>query len=213
MHTNVTTIARLAIAITLTALFAFTSGCSDVEAESLETSQFGLMSRLQNLEDSAAIRDVMDCYGHGHDLIFFDLEGDRAEAIDVLRECFAEDVQTDVYFFGADKPAAQLASLQELVGFVAQFAIDSGYASARNIPGNHRIEFTGPTTARMLSSTHAPHFLRAPADAESPGHVDIVSARYENEVALDDDDRWRTTRFVLRIEGFWRGTGINPLGQ
>ncbi|WP_428266202.1 hypothetical protein [Haliangium sp.] len=41
----------------------------------------------------------------------------------------------------------------------------------------------------------------------------IVSARYDNELSLGEDGRWRTTRFPLRVDGYWRGTGSFPFAR
>lgn len=169
--------------------------------------------RLQALEDRDAIREVAACYGRGHDAIFTDLGGAKTEAFDILDSCFMPDVQTEVFFFDNPVPAAQLDGLDQLVGFIEQFAIDTGYTGARNVVGDVQIELHDDGTAFMVSATATPHFI-APADptAVAPT-VDLVTARYEDTLVQDEDGVWRTQTKVLRLDDFWRGQGSFPLAQ
>lgn len=196
------------------ALAAASTGCLDTaRADGDVTAQrTDLEGRLQTVEDNAAIRGVIDCYGHGHDTIFFHLGGDQREALGILRHCFTDDVATQIVFFDGTQPAVKLSSLAELVGFVEQFAISSHYRSARNTPGDVQISRTGPDRARILSSTVAPHYLRKVGDdPATPVSVDLISARYVNDVVRGRDGVWRTQAFTLSLDELWRATGAYPL--
>ncbi|MEM9459860.1 MAG: nuclear transport factor 2 family protein [Myxococcota bacterium] len=168
--------------------------------------------RLQALEDRDAIREVAACYGRGHDVIFTDLGGPKTEAFDILSTCFTPDVHTDVYFFDDPLPVASLDGLVELVGFIEQFAIDTGYTSARNVVGDVQIELHEDDTAFMVSATATPHFIQPVDPAAVEPTVDLVTARYEDHLVRDDDGTWRTQTKVLRLDDFWRGQGSYPLG-
>lgn len=169
--------------------------------------------RLQALEDRDAIREVAACYGRGHDAIFQDLGGAKTEAFDILSTCFTPDVHTDVYFFGAPEPVAQLDGLDQLVGFIEQFAIDTGYTGARNVVGDVQIELGDDDTAVMVSATATPHFIQPVDPAAIAPTLDMVTARYEDTLVRDEDGTWRTQTKVLRLDHFWRGQGSYPLAQ
>lgn len=193
---------------------AMSSGCLEAAHADSDTTarRDNDTDRLQNLEDRAAIRSVVDCYGHGHDTIFFHLGEDQREALQILRNCFADDVTTKIVFFDAAQPAVTLTSLSQLVGFIEHFAIVNNYRSARNVPGDVQISRTGPGRARVLSATAAPHFIRkADADAASPASIDLITARYIHDVVRGRDGVWRTQSFTLVIDELWHGTGLYPL--
>lgn len=171
-----------------------------------------LAVRAQVLEDREAIRSAADCYGRGHDEIFRHLQGDQRASLAILRKCHVDDVATDIFFFTEDAPMAQLTSLEQLVGFIEQFAVNSKYTSARNVPGDIAIELTGPDTAVMTSATSAPHFIQSPGPGVQPT-LDVVSAHYRDELARGTDGVWRTTRKALTIDQFWRGTGSYPFAM
>ena len=169
-----------------------------------------LSVRTQELEDREAIRSAVACYGRGHDEIFRHLQGDQSPSLAILSECFTADVTSDVYFFNSPTPTTQLTTLAQLVGFIEQFAIDNSYTGARNIVGDVGIEFTGPDTARVLSATSTPHFI-APANApQNEPTVDVVSARYIDEMVRGSDGVWRSRHKTLILDEFWRGTGFYP---
>jgi SnoaL-like domain len=207
------------ITLSLVGGLAFSSGCESLPAEEpTETVELavngGLAAKIQLLSDRQDIRSVIDCYGMGHDLIFNHLGGDHSDALNVLRRCNTDDLVTNVYLFDETKPAARLDSLSAFVGFVEGFALQQGYSSARNVPGNVHIEFTGPSSAKVWSSTVAPHFLTngAPAATDRPT-VDIVSARYVDTVVRGDDDTWRTVERDLIVQQIWRGEGAYPFAS
>jgi hypothetical protein len=170
-----------------------------------------LVDQVQRLADLQDLRQVIDCYGMGHDLIFKDLGGAHREALEVLRRCHVEGLVTNVFLFDESKPAQRLDSLTAFVGFVDGFAQQNGYTSARNVPGNVRIEITGPASATIWSSTEAPHFLtRGPASASDRPTLDLVSARYVDRVARGRDGQWRTVERDLIVQQIWRGEGGYP---
>lgn len=201
------------IAAALTGCATENSG-APVEA----TSESGLLSQHRELEaqvrrlsDLQELRGIIDCYGTGHDLIFKDLGGMHREALDVLRRCHVDDLVTNVFLFDESKPAQRLESLTAFVGFVDGFAQQNGYTSARNVPGNVQIEFTGPETARISSSTEAPHFLtKGPPAASDRPTLDLVEARYVDTAKRDRDGRWRTVERDLIVQQIWRGEGAYP---
>jgi hypothetical protein len=193
-------------------------GCEDLDGGGGTTSSVDselraqvedLAVRAQVLEDRAAIREAADCYGRGHDEIFRHLQGDQRAALAILRNCHVDDVATDIFFFTEATPMAQLTSLAQLVGFIEQFAVNSKYTSARNVPGDIQIDLTGPDTAVMLSSTSAPHFIQSPAAGVQPT-LDLVSAHYRDQLARGADGTWRTTKKALIIDQIWRGSGAYP---
>ena len=170
----------------------------------------GVATRIQQLEDREAVRAIPACYGYGHDLIFKHLGGDQTEAINALRHCHVDALTTKVFLFDETTATTTLHSIHDLIGFVESFAKDQGYSSARNVPGNVQVEFTGPATARVRSSTVAPHFLTI--GPKSPA-TDFVEARYVNNVVRGNDGVWRTIEFHLVVQQIWRGVGTFPFAQ
>ena len=170
----------------------------------------GVAARIQQLEDLEAVRAIPACYGYGHDLIFKHLGGDQTEAINALRRCHVNALTTNVFLFDDTTATTTLHSIHDLIGFVESFAKDQGYSSARNLPGNVQVEFTGPATARVQSSTVAPHFLTI--GPKSPA-TDFVEARYVNNVVRGNDGVWRTVEFDLVVQQIWRGVGTYPFAQ
>src|SRR5262245_4639781 len=170
----------------------------------------GVAARLKQIEDLEAVRAIPACYGYGHDLIFKHLGGDQTEAIDALQRCHVNALTTNVFLFDETAPAATLHSIGDLIGFVASFAKDQGYSSARNVPGNVQVEFTGPASARVQSSTVAPHFLTI--GPNSPA-ADFVEARYVNNVVRGNDGIWRAIEFDLVVQQIWRGAGAYPFAK
>ena len=170
----------------------------------------GVTARIQQLEDLDAVRAIPACYGYGHDLIFKHLSGDQTEAINALRRCHVDALTTNVFLFNETTATTTLHSIRDLIGFVESFANDQGYSSARNVPGNVQVEFTGPATARVQSSTVAPHFLTI--GPKSPA-TDFVEARYVNNVVRGNDGVWRTVEFDLIVQQIWRGAGTYPFAQ
>jgi len=170
----------------------------------------GVSSRIQQLEDLEAVRAIPACYGYGHDLIFKHLGGDQTEAINALRRCHVNALTTNVFLFNETTPTTTLHSIRDLIGFVESFAHDQGYSSARNVPGNVQVEFTGTAAARVQSSTVAPHFLTI--GPKSPA-TDFVEARYVNNVVRGNDGVWRTVEFDLVVQQIWRGVGTYPFAQ
>lgn len=73
-----------------------------------------------------------------------------------------------------------------------------------------QVQFTGPTTALVQSSTVAPHFLTI--GPKSPA-ADFVEARYVNHVVRGTDGVWRTAEFDLVVQQIWRGAGAYPFAQ
>jgi hypothetical protein len=196
------------------------AGCAaeDPETSVETTSQRSVFSHPRDLEaqvrhlsDLQELRGIIDCYGTGHDLIFQDLGGSHREALDVLRRCHVEDLITNVFLFDESKPAQRLDSLTAFVGFVDGFAQQNGYSSARNVPGNVQIVFTDPGTARISSSTVAPHFLTngPPTPSDRPT-LDLVQARYVDTAKRAPDGTWRTVARDLFVQQIWRGEGAYP---
>ena len=170
----------------------------------------GSMARLEKLESLEAVRAIPSCYGYGHDLIFKDLGGTHQEAIDALRRCHVDSLTTNVFLFDEARPIATLHSIGELIAFVESFAKEQGYSSARNVPGNVQVEFTGPASARVQSSTVAPHFLTV--GPKSPG-TDFVQARYVDNVVRGRDGIWRAIEFDLVVQQIWRSAGTFPFAK
>jgi len=170
----------------------------------------GVAARIQQLEDLEAVRAVPACYGYGHDLIYKHLGGDQTDAISALRRCHVNALTTNVFLFDETTATTTLHSIHDLVGFIESFAKDQGYSSARNVPGNVQVEFTGPATARVQSSTVAPHFLTI--GPKSPA-TDFIQARYVNNVVRGNDGVWRTVNFDLVVQQIWRGVGTYPFAQ
>jgi len=170
----------------------------------------GVAARLRRIEDLEAVRAVPACYGYGHDLIFKHLGGDQTEATDALQRCHVNALTTRVFLFDETTSTTTLHSIHDLIAFVESFAKDQGYSSARNVPGNVQVEFTGPTTARVRSSTVAPHFLTL--GPKSPA-TDFVEARYVSDVVRGDDGVWRVVEFELVVQQIWRGVGVYPFAQ
>lgn len=115
-----------------------------------------------------------------------------------------------MYLFDETKVNSQLHSIAELIKFVEDFARQQGYSSARNVPGNIQIEFTGPSSARVQSTTVAPHFLAN--GANKPG-ADFVEARFADNVVRGDDGVWRSVEFDLVVQQIWRGVGPYPFAM
>lgn len=177
----------------------------------LRSPRHELEARVQRLSDLQELRGIIDCYGMGHDLIFKDLGGAHREALDVLRRCHVEDLVTNVFLFDESRPAQRLESLTAFVGFVDAFAQQNGYTSARNVPGNVRIELLDPATAKILSSTEAPHFLtKGPPAASDRPTLDLVEARYVDTAKRGRDGTWRTVARDLIVQQIWRGEGAYP---
>ena len=170
----------------------------------------GVTARLQRIEDLEAVRAIPACYGYGHDLIFKHLGADQTEAIAALQRCHVNALTTHVFLFDETTAATTLHSIRDLVAFIESFAKDQGYSSARNVPGNVQVEFAGPATARVQSSTVAPHFLTI--GPKSPA-TDFVEARYVNNVVRGNDGVWRTVDFDLVVQQIWRGVGTYPFAQ
>src|SRR5262245_4549258 len=170
----------------------------------------GVAARLKQIEDLEAVRAIPACYGYGHDLIFKHLGADQTEAIDALQRCHVNGLTTRVFLFDETTAATTLHSIRDLIAFVESFAKDQGYSSARNVPGNVQVEFTGPATARVQSSTVAPHFLTI--GPKGPA-ADFVEARYVSHVVRADDGVWRAVEFDLVVQQIWRGVGVYPFAQ
>lgn len=204
----------------LAVIAAALTGCStqDPEAPAEATRESDLVSqrrqleaRVQRLSDLQELRGIIECYGMGHDLIYKDLGGAHREALDVLRRCHVDDLVTNVFLLDESKPAQRLESLTAFVGFVDSFAQQNGYTSARNVPGNVRIEFSDPATAKIWSSTEAPHFLtKAPPAASDRPTLDLVEARYVDTARRGRDGQWRTIERDLIVQQIWRGEGAYP---
>ena len=189
---------------------AITAGAQGVMSGHRSDRTAGVAARLQRIEDLEAVRAVPACYGYGHDLIFKHLGGDQTEATDALQRCHLDALTTRVFLFDETTPTTTLHSINELIAFVESFARDQGYSSARNVPGNVQVEFTGRTEARVQSSTVAPHFLTL--GPKSPGS-DFVEARYVSDVVRGDDGVWRVVKFDLVVQQIWRGVGIYPFAR
>ena len=170
----------------------------------------GIAARLQQIEDLEAVRAIPGCYGYGHDLIYKHLGGDQTEATNALRRCHVDALTTSVFLFDETTPAARLHSIGDLIAFIESFARDQGYGGARNVPGNVQVEFTGPATARVQSSTVAPHFLTL--GPKSPA-ADFVEARYVSNVVRGNDGVWRAVEFDLVVQQIWRGAGAYPFAR
>ena len=170
----------------------------------------GVAARLQQIEDLDAVRAIPECYGYGHDLIFKHLGSDQTEAINALRRCHVNTLATNVFLFDETTPTTTLHSIRDLIAFVESFAKDQGYSGARNVPGNVQVEFTGPATARVQSSTVAPHFLTV--GPKSPA-TDFVQARYVSNVVRGNDGVWRAVEFDLVVQQIWRGAGAYPFAR
>ena len=187
-----------------------TGGAQAVISGDTDDGPAGVAARLQRIEDLEAVRAIPACYGYGHDLIFKHLGADQTEAAEALQRCHENALTTRVFFFDETRATTTLHSIRELIAFVESFARDQGYSSARNVPGNVQVGFTGPTTARVQSSTVAPHFLtlgqRSPA-------ADFVEARYVSNVARGDDGVWRVVEFDLVVQQIWRGVGVYPFAH
>ena len=112
----------------------------------------GVAARIQQIEDLEAVRAIPACYGYGHDLIFKHLGGDQTEAINALRRCHVNALTTNVFLFDETTATRTLHSIRDLIAFVESFAKDPGYSSARNAPGNVRVEFTTASGARSSST-------------------------------------------------------------
>jgi hypothetical protein len=185
-----------------------------IEAQEAPLRQPSLEARVQRLADLQELRGLLDCYGTGHDLIFKDLGGAHREALEVLRRCHVEDLVTNVFLFDESTPVQRLASLPALVGFIDAFAQQNGYSSARNVPGNVRIELVDATTARIASSTAAPHFLtRGPAATSDRPTLDLVEARYLDTARRGRDGTWRVVARDLVVQQIWRGEGAYPFAS
>ena len=190
--------------------FAISVGAQAVISGHRGDGTAGVAARLQRFEDLEAVRAIPACYGYGHDLIFKHLGADQTEAIDALQRCHVNALTTHVFLFDETTAATTLHSIRDLVAFVESFARDQGYSSARNVPGNVQVEFTGSTTARVQSSTVAPHFLTL--GPKSPA-TDFVEARYVNDVVRGDDGVWRVVEFDLVVQQIWRGVGVYPFAR
>ena len=129
------------------------------------------------------------------------------EAIAALQRCHVNALTTHVFLFDETTAATTLHSIGDLVAFIESFAKDQGYSSARNVPGNVQVELTGRTTARVQSSTVAPHFLTL--GSKSPA-TDFVEARYVSDVVRGSDGVWRAVEFDLVVQQIWRGVGVYP---
>ena len=189
---------------------AITAGAHAVISDHPRDGTAGVAARLQRIEDLEAVRAIPACYGYGHDLIFKHLGGDQTEATDALQRCHVNALTTRVFLFDETTPATTLHSIGDLIAFVESFAKDQGYSSARNVPGNVQVAFTGPTTARVQSSTVAPHFLTL--GPKSPA-TDFVEARYVSDVVRGDDGVWRVVEFDLVVQQIWRGVGGYPFAR
>jgi len=192
------------------ALTVGAQGSMPSRAARLSDGTAAVAARVQQLEDLEAVRAIPACYGYGHDLIFKHLGGDQTEALNALRRCHVNALTTNVFLFNETTATTTLHSIRDLIGFVESFANDQGYSSARNVPGNVQVEFTGPATARVQSSTVAPHFLTI--GPKSPA-TDFVEARYVNKVVRGNDGAWRTVEFDLVVQQIWRGAGTYPFAQ
>ena len=170
----------------------------------------GIAARLQRIEDLEAVRAIPGCYGYGHDLIYKHLGSDQVEAIDALQRCHVNALTTRVFLFDEATAATELHSIRDLIAFIESFARDQGYSGARNVPGNVQVAFTGPATARVQSSTVAPHFLTV--GSKSPA-TDFIEARYVSDVVRGNDGVWRVVEFDLVVQQIWRGTGVYPFAQ
>lgn len=189
---------------------AITAGAQALVSGHTSDETAGVAARLQRIEDLEGIRAIPPCYGYGHDLIFKHLGGDQTEASDALQRCHVDALTTRVFLFDEKTPTTTLHSLRDLIAFVESFARDQGYSSARNVPGNVQVEFTGPATARVQSSTVAPHFLTL--GPKSPA-TDFVEARYVSDVVRGNDCVWRVVEFDLVVQQIWRGVGVYPFAQ
>jgi hypothetical protein len=132
------------------------------------------------------------------------------EAIAALQRCHVNALTTHVFLFDETTAATTLHSIRDLVAFIESFAKDQGYSSARNVPGNVQVEWTGPTTARVQSSTVAAHFPTL--GSKSPA-TDFVEARYVSDVVRGSDGVWRAVEFDLVVQQIWRGVGVYPFAQ
>ena len=189
---------------------AVTAGARAVISRQTGEDAPGVAARLQRIEDLEAVRAIPACYGYGHDLIFKHLGGDQSDATDALQRCHVDALTTRVFLFDETTPTTTLHSIGELIAFVESFVKGQGYSSARNVPGNVQVEFTGPGIARVQSSTVAPHFLTL--GPKSPA-TDFVEARYVSDVVRGNDGVWRVVRFDLVVQQIWRGVGAYPFAQ
>jgi hypothetical protein len=192
----------IGIAITLEAQSSIPGHTGDGSAS--------IAARLQRIEDLEALRAIPGCYGYGHDLIYKHLGSDQTEAIDALQRCHADPLTTRVFLFDETTATTTLHSIRDLIGFIESFARDQGYSGARNVPGNVQVEVTGPTTARVQSSTVAPHFLTL--GPKSPP-ADFIQARYVSDVVRGSDGIWRVAEFDLVVQQMWRGVGAYPFSK
>lgn len=163
------------------------------------------VEQLRAIDD---LEDIAACYGVGHDAIFFDLGGPQVESLSILGGCFAPDVHSEFVFFGGD--AVPLEGLPALISFIETFAIDTGYHSARNTPGNVRVELLDDDDAVVTTAGATPHFSLASLDEP---FIDLITARYTHVVHRDDDGGWRTTELIVEIDEVARFDAAYDLGQ
>lgn len=76
------------------------------------------------------------------------------------------------------------------------------------MPGNVQVDFTGPATARVQSSTVAPHFITATVLPPTSSRRAIV-----DNVVRDSDGVWRVVEFELVVQQIWRGVGTFPFAK
>jgi hypothetical protein len=73
-----------------------------------------------------------------------------------------------------------------------------------------QVDITGPASARVQSSTVAPHFVTL--GPKSPA-TDVVEARYVSDAVRGNDGVWRVVGFDPVVQQIWRGVGVYPFAQ
>lgn len=170
---------------------------------------------VRRAEDREAIETVAACYGRAQDVLFLnwqDREAGRLEALDIFRTCFTEDVEITLFFLNSPEPASQTFSLSAWVDFVVGFAEDGDYTSARHLIGNVLVESIDGNTARMVSESLTPHFIRHTGTDPAPT-ADFITGNYVDELVRGPDGVWRTYKKIIVADEYWRGQGVYPIGQ
>lgn len=172
-----------------------------------------LQTRIQRLEDSEAIRDTQFCYGRAQDVLYRNYTDEakaKREALAAFQECFTDDADITITFFGGE-PLEASDTLTEWIDFVYAFGQAEGYGSTRHLLSNLSVEFTGPDTAVVRSAGTTPHFIRGSETEEQPA-VDWITGNYQGDVVRTDDG-WKLTTFHINGEEALRSPGFFPFGQ
>lgn len=174
-----------------------------------------LEDRLTALEDQAAITSLVQCYSAANDIIFVTRYRQNAETavamgVERLHECFTDDAEFTVTFFGnSSEPWAVVNGHQPWAEVVVMFGEQNNITSTRHASGGVEIEIDGDSAVVRAQSV-TPHFQANAGETAAPSNL-LLIGDYTG-TAVRTDDGWRLTHWLIDVVENQQVSGVFPFG-